>query len=254
MGYNKIIVSGPLIETYEYEKNIHPYIRPRTRASSDVSSEVLDSDRANPLSERVLGKRRDNAKRAQNDFGRLVRANLDGVVRPLLLTITYAQNQEDLAAAFGDFTAFIEALRYRYGKGFKYIAVPEFQKRGAVHFHALFWGLSEALLFRERKTRELAQAWGRGFIYIKPTDGNEKLSWYLAKYMSKAYLDPRLAGCKAYVASRNVSRPRVMSGISPLWPLLDDLGLSPSNMLHEKRFMTYWLGRAVYRRYQLKQN
>lgn len=250
MGYNKVIVSGPLIETYEYEKNIHPYIRPRKRIAYDVPREVLAVGGADSLQGEKLGKRRDNAKRAQNDFGRLVRSNLDGVVRPLLVTLTYQENQTDLCTAFGDFTAFVQALRYRFGKGFKYIAVPEFQKRGAVHFHALFWGLPEELLFRERSTRELAQAWARGFVYLKPTDGNEKLSWYLAKYMSKAYLDARLAHFKAYVASRNICRPRVYTGIAPLYPILDDYGLSPADVLHEKRFMTYWLGRAIYKRYQ----
>lgn len=240
------------MEIYEYEKDISLYQRPRRRAKSDVPDPVLAPDGGDPLSERQLGKRRDNARRAQLAFSRFVRSNIDGVVSPILLTLTYAENQENLRIAYGDFRSFSQALRYRFGKGFRYICVPEFQKRGAVHFHALIWGLPESVLLQERNTREIALLWGLGFVYIKPTDGSEKLSTYLAKYMTKAYLDPRLAHCKAYVGSRNCARPKVMSNFSPIWPVLEDYEISTKPCLQEKHYMTQWLGRGKYRRYQLR--
>jgi len=254
MGYNKVVVSGTMLETYEYEKNIHQYQRPRIKSKADVPNTLLATDGTNPFSTEALGKRRDNARRAQQSFSRLVRSNIDGLVPPLLITLTYKENEDDLGRAYRDFTACIQAMRYRYGKVFRYVAVPEFQSRGAVHFHALFWGLPEGLLFRERQTRELATIWSLGFVYLKPTDGSELLSWYLSKYMAKAYLDPRLGGYKAFVASRNVVRPREMKNIAPLWPVLEDYGISTAECLHEKQYMTQWLGRGKYRRYQLKKS
>jgi len=250
MGYSKFVISGNYVEVYEYEKNIPPYRLAPRRSVRRSKDKVLGVGGENVFLERKLGKRRDNANRARIAFARRIRANLGGVDKPVLITLTYAENQLSLRDAYRDFSSFVQALRYRHEDRFKYICVPEFQKRGAVHFHALFWGLPEAVVSSERQTRFLAGLWGRGFVYIKQTDGHEKLSWYLAKYMSKAYLDARLAHYKAYVASRNIDRPRVYSGIAPLYPVLDDYGLSPSDILHEKRFMTYWLGRAVYRRYQ----
>lgn len=251
MGYNKIIISGDSVELYQYEKNISLYRSVGKRVKDRSTISLLSPDRKDAFSDRELGKRRDNAKRARMAFSRLVRSNLGGLDRPLLFTLTYQENETDLGRAYKDFTSFIQALRFRFGKSFKYIAVPEFQKRGAVHFHALFWGLSEELVFSERKTRFFAGLWARGFLYIKETDGNEKLSFYLAKYMSKSYVDPRLKGFKAYVASRNCSRPSIIAGISPVWPILDDLGLSPDTLLQSKEYMTQWLGRGRYKLFKL---
>jgi len=252
VGYNKIIVSGNHLEIYSYEKNLSIYRRERKPVKARPTVSVLVSNGPDTLSPGQLGKRRDNARRATVAFARLVRSNLDGNEPPILVTLTYAKNETSLRTGYSDFGAFIQALRYRFGKGFKYIACPEFQKRGAVHFHALFWGISSSLVLSERKTRLFGQLWGRGFVDLYLTDGSEKMSSYLAKYMAKAYLDPRLKGQKDYIASRNIKRPIVMSDISPLWPVMDDYGLSTDTPLHEKHFNTYWLGKGRYRAYQLK--
>lgn len=253
MGYNKIIVAGNSFEIYEYDKNISPFAGIRKqRPKGEVGERLLASRGEDVLSSERLGKRHDNANRSRLAFARFVRSNLVGTDRPALFTLTYKENMCDLKQGYRDFTSFVQALRYRFGQGFRYICVPEFQKRGAVHFHALFWGLPEELVFRqERKTRFFAKLWGLGFVYIKPTDGNERLSYYLAKYMTKAYLDPRLRNCKAYVGSRNCFRPSVMSDVSPVWPILEDYGVMKLDPLREKLYMTQWLGRGRYRLYKL---
>jgi len=51
--------------------------------------------------------------------------------------------------------------------------------------------------------------WGKGFVDIIETDGDGKLSSYLAKYMAKAFVDKQLKNQKAYVSSRNIERPVV---------------------------------------------
>lgn len=253
MGFNKIVVSGDIFELYEYDRDISQFKRNGGVRKGRSPQPVLSSSGEDSLSARRLGKRRDNAGRARMAFARLVRANLGGPVNPALFTLTYKENERDLRKAYGDFTSFVQALRYRFGASFRYVCVPEFQKRGAVHFHALFWGLPSEVVLQERRTRLFASLWGKGFLYIEPeTYGLDKLVGYLAKYMTKAYVDPRLAGCKAYVASRNVLRPKVYSDVSPLWPVLDDYGLSTADLLKKKEYMTQWFGKGRYSLYQLK--
>ena len=138
MGYNKFIRYGNIIETFTYERPL-PILgntqRKNTRHARIPGA--TDDTSATQRSAEFEGKRKDNANRASMVFRQLVLANLSGTEYPLLLTATYRDNQEDLRLGYRDFGAFIQALRHRFGKEWRYIAVPEFQKRGAVHFHAL---------------------------------------------------------------------------------------------------------------------
>lgn len=250
MGYNKIISYGNTIELYEYEKDV---IRLKSRIINvrkrDPDDKDLGVDGKNIISERKLGKRQDNARRAELAFRRIVASNLGGSSRPLLITLTYRNNLTNLKRAYKDLSSFIQSVRYKYGKIFRYICVPEFQKRGAVHYHALFWGLPEKIFLLERKNREIARLWSRGFVFIKETDGNEKLSFYLSKYMAKAFIDPRLKNQKCYVASRNILRPIIMKGVSysGIGIIFDEYGVDENEPLVDREYLTSWLGKGRYR-------
>ncbi len=254
MSYNKFIKFGNNIELYEYEKDI-VVLRGGTRHVADKPKIDRDAE----LTEIEVGKRKDNAHRASTEFRRLVSSNLDDKVLPLLATVTYKENCVDLKKAYYDYKLFIQVLRYKYGD-FKYISVPEFQKRGAVHFHVLFWGLPADILLPECLTGRyknisptLSTMWGNGFVFLKETDGNDKLSSYLAKYMSKAFTDPRLKHQKAYVTSRKINRPYVVAGSFLTWPLLDDyLGVDPVPV-KDKTYDTKYLGKGRYRLFKIKE-
>ena len=163
MGYTKIISYSNTLEVYEYENSIISLMgRSRRLRKTPSGNKDVGAGREDPLQERddtsTTGKRSDNARRASMAFRRIVASNLDGSSRPLLVTLTYRDNFTDLSGAYRHYSSFIQSLRSKYGKAFKYICVPEFQKRGAVHFHALFWGLPEELLSLERESRTLATA------------------------------------------------------------------------------------------------
>lgn len=246
MGYVKIISYSNTLEIYEYEKDVVVLGGRNQNSTPDFDPDDVDTCGKDTLQERQLGKRSDNARRAALAFKRIVAANLGDATRPLLVTLTYKDNFTDLKRAYRHYSTFVQALRHRLGRDFRYICVPEFQKRGAVHFHALFWGLPEELFLLERKTRTLAGLWGKGFVYLKETDGNEKLSHYLTKYMAKAFIDPRLKNQKCYTASRNVKRPLVQTGSFNVPIVLEEYGVTGDPVV-DREYLTNWLGKGRYR-------
>lgn len=251
MGYNKIISYGNNLEVYEYEKDIVILVgRKRRDTEITFSEDGLATSREDSLPKGDVGKRSDNARRASLAFRRIVASNLGGSALPILITLTYRDNFTDLAGGYRHLTTFIQTLRRRFGKNFSYVLVPEFQKRGAVHFHALFWGLPETVLSMERKTRRISKIWGKGFVFIKQTDGNEKLAFYLAKYFTKAFLDPRLKNQKSYVASRNIKRPLEQKGPFHMPTVLDEYGAKEEPIV-DREYQTKWLGKGRYRLFKI---
>lgn len=231
--YRKLLVSGSVIETYEYQK--HPSAPPKRIKRRRYSS----------LSRLV--RRKDNVFRLRNNFKRLVWANTNRKSPASLITLTMFEVYT-VKVAWSIFTKFIQILRATYGRSFRYIAVPEFQKRGAVHFHALFWELPQDLVDNERDTRVLQRTWAMGFVDAVPTDGSTKLAHYLAKYMSKAMQDERLLRAKAYVSSRNCLRP-VSIRSEAVFDLFTEKLTVDKPLQHTKEYDTKWLGRCVYKIY-----
>jgi hypothetical protein len=71
--------------------------------------------------------------RTRTEIRRLINSN------PQLnkfMTLTFAENITDLKQANYEFNKFVLRLSYKYPK-FEYLAVPEFQQRGAVHYHVI---------------------------------------------------------------------------------------------------------------------
>jgi len=254
MGYTKVIHYGVVVETYEYEENLRYNGRTRISKRNQIStdSKDLESDRTDRTNINLQKqKRKDNLQRASLAFRRLVLCNLGKSVYPTLVTFTYAGIISDITRGYEDLKTFNKSLRDKYGKQIRYICVPEFQKRGSLHFHALYWGLPARLVSEERKTRQLANWWGQGFIYLKETDGNEKLSYYLTKYLSKSFTDPRTLRRKAYVTSRNILRSTTYKDVYVPWVILDDHMAVDNPPCEQKEYMTKWLGKGRYKKFNI---
>jgi len=258
MGYIKIYQSGNTTEVYEYEKNCFPHAQHRRKTPHGTRYP------------RHARRTEASVRRARRSFTRLVRANLIGTRMPLLLTLSMYQVLP-YPASVRIFTDFATKLRRLHGETFRYIAVPEFQKRGATHWHVLLWGLPIEtgcvgyFINKPRKqffctswqegrcecaTRNLARLWLRGFSDAIQTDGHDKLATYLAKYMQKAMHDQRLVGKKAYYASRNCVRP-LSAGANSLDQYLSDIVI-PSELVNQREFSTLWLGKCNYKIYLKK--
>jgi hypothetical protein len=104
-----------------------------------------------------------------------------------LLTLTTRANVSSVSESWRSWKCFIRYVQKRY-PGFAYVAVPELQKRGAVHFHVAVRGYQDV--------RFLRRAWlavvGDGNIDVKGprTRGpsmwkRAKLAGYLSKYIGK---------------------------------------------------------------------
>lgn len=250
MAYNKVVLYGDFLDLYRYEKNIASYTRKRGIPKGKTPVSHLGNDgEPRVTSFKKQERRGDNTTRAGMAFRRLVLSNMAESSPPLLVTLTYAKNFQNLRLGYKDLKSFIRAFRNKCGE-FRYIAVPEFQKRGALHFHALFWGLPTDIYKQERDSRLVAKLWGRGYVDVFCTDGNEKLAWYLSKYLTKTLVDKRLKDQKSYVCSRNVRRPIVDA--SSIYTALDyQYGLSVDySPLQEKKFSTQWFGEGLYRLYK----
>ncbi len=240
MKYIKSITYGNKVEIFKYQHAPEPRHK-RVRYSDE------DEEKREPSEEEKYERRQANVIQGKRNFKRLVEANLDGS-KPLLLSLTYKENMKNIKKGYKDLKLFIQSLRYKYGRGFRYIAVPEFQKRGAVHFHMLVWDLS-ITAGQEREGRVLADMWEKGFVDAKETDGNKKIAGYLAKYMAKAFTDKNLKNQKSYVSSRNVKRPVIDRNTLLLYALRevpDD-----TEPVYKKTYPTQWLGECEHSIYEI---
>ena len=133
----------------------------------------------------------------------------NGLVFPgIFLTLTFAENLTDIEIGNNEFTAFIRRLNYEITGSIKaylkYVVVIEFQKRGAVHYHAIFFNLP----FIEKKRIE--EIWGNGWIKVKAIDEVKDVGFYVTKYMSKNFDDQRLKGHKCYFVSDGLIKPTIV--------------------------------------------
>jgi hypothetical protein len=140
-----------------------------------------------------------------------------------MLTLTFANNTQDLSAAHYEFMLFVQRLNdYCFGSErslLRYLAVPEFQKRGAVHYHVVLFNLPHL----KNVQVELKEIWGKGMIFISKVRGTNGLTKYLSKYITKAIADDRLRGRKRYFASLGLLRPVATNDDATIGTILDIL-------------------------------
>lgn len=250
--YVKLISYGGHTEIYRYGR------RPRGgRSSAKVQSDngvprISENGQDAAGQEKPAKIRSEaNARSASLAFRRLIASNLGGSKPPIFATFTYAENHRDISRARKDFNAFAKRAATRFRNDFRYIVVCEFQKRGAVHLHALLWGISPRIFRQERRTRLVARMWLKGFVDLRKTDGSIRLAGYLSKYMRKTFADPALSGRKAYIASRNVVRPIIIKDaiLAPHFHGIAQPDLSDAHLQDNKDYDTMWLGKCIYQRY-----
>jgi len=238
-GHAVAILSGRVMETYEFERPLVRYKQTRERGVKYA---------------RIGVRREDAIKRAKVQFRRLILANLVRKEPSALLTLTVL-GVVPVDIGYRYFTRFIQRLREKTGWDVAYIGVPEFQKRGAIHFHVIVWGISRYDVNRERRTRNIQRTWGHGYVDCVSANRSIKLAGYLSKYMSKAMHDERLRGRRAYCTSRSVLRPvriSLTSALDTVDFIMNETNFVDNNLVHQREFETKWLGKGRYKRYVAK--
>lgn len=231
--YVKIIVSGHVVEKWTYERMPVPNVK-RTTETDECQIEWDAED--------TKGTRQyDNGRRARWNFIRMV--NMNFTEHSKFVTLTFADNVTDLDTAHKEFDKFMKRMRRRYG-GFKYAAVVEFQKRGAVHYHVI-----SDLPYIPKK--DLSQVWRQGFVRINDIEHVDNVGAYLSKYMTKEAYDPRLAGRKLYFTSQHLERPVVFKGTEA--DVITELyKLGKIKTVFESSYLSEHHGNIHYKQFNLK--
>lgn len=250
----KAIQSGSVVEIFRYEKPLAYEFRAPNTSREFISSDSTSREKKDDI-------RRRSMRRARTWLTRLIHANVGRwetengePYPPSFITFTFAENLTDIARANRIFTLFIKRLNFELFKDkrsiVKYVAVTEFQKRGAVHFHCVFFNLPAAIVANERTTRRIANVWGHGFVDSKDVSNVNKAIAYLTKYMLKGFDDPRLDGKKRYFGSKNLRRPKVIR----LQHLVEAIiaAIPEGRKVYERVFESEYQGKTTYLKYQLE--
>ncbi|SEJ00992.1 hypothetical protein SAMN04488113_14811, partial [Alkalibacterium gilvum] len=177
------------------------------------------------------------------------------------MTLTFAENIQDVAYADNEFKNFMKRFNYKYNRKSHFLAVREFQKRGAIHYHLLIdWKYPETLEKESLRAleRELgANTWRHGFVNIKPLKGQKKgdksvdnVGAYLVKYMTKDLYERRLSHNKMYLCSRGLHRPKVYIQDEAL-KILEN-GYAYYNKVFHNEYYSDYLGLIKYSEYNKK--
>ncbi|MGG2973689.1 rolling circle replication-associated protein [Geobacillus stearothermophilus] len=238
----KVVMSGHVVEIYEYERDIKTGKDNKDgsksvgRAGKGANEEDREKNREIVLS------------RAKREVRRLINSNVDAWdEKPKFFTLTFAENVTDIKWANNEFKKFRQRLsRHIWGcpNNLKYVAVIEFQKRGAVHYHVVAFNMPYV------PHADLERIWGHGFVHIRAIDNCDNVGAYVTKYMTKDCDDERLREQKCYFSSRGLAKP-VEEIIEK--EDLDALrvALSP-NKTFEKEFKSEYVGKVSYQQYNLK--
>ena len=235
----KLIISGKKAELYYYEEPIKinkkmKKINVKRRTKEEIIEEVKKSDKAEFKMEVI---RDFSLRRTKSRIVRLVDSNPD---LKTFVTLTFKENISDLREANLIFKSFIKRLK-RKVKDLKYLAVPEFQKRGAVHYHVL--------VNFEMENKKLADIWNQGFVMINKIKHVNRIGAYVAKYISKDLFDLRYFGMRKILSSRNLAKPIILIIRSEIRDFFLKIQKTMKVVL-EKAYFSDWLGRIDYRMYE----
>lgn len=260
MPYRKVVISGNVIEVYEMQSS--PYTGGRKSEKSDVEwileyENELREDRAEKLAALEpewqhaiavsTGKLQRNIMRTRNMVRRLTLSNFD--TKSKFWTFTYDDNKvppeisRDVQSSNQLWDRFIKRMRRRYGK-FKYLAVLEFQKRGAVHYHCLF----DLPYIKQKEIQD--EVWGHGFVSVNRIRHVDNLGAYVVKYMTKDLMDERLFRNMTYLCSKGLNRPVEYRG-QEADRLLQALELEKKKEVYANSYESEYLGKIVYKEYNL---
>lgn len=228
----KVVISGKFVEVYQYEK---PYFKgfPRLMPKYPLKPK-RPSDRS------ILELRADNIRRSAQKIRRLVNSNEKELTK--MLTLTFADNLQDLKIANKKLDNFLKKLR-RLFPHLKYVAVPEFQKRGAIHYHILL-NIKPYI-----SNDDIAKIWGNGWAWFKKIYNVDNLGAYISKYLTKGAINNKYFNQKKFFSSKNLYLPMVFDYFLNVNKLLKKIAFLKIKPKFVFEVLTDFLGVVKYKQF-----
>lgn len=197
----KIIKCGNIFELYEYQI---PYIYNLGK----VSTSTRDKEEDSPSTVR-----NDNIARTQRKIKRLINSNsfVYGF-KPVFITYTFAKNIKDIKEANRKLKNHHLNLARLVGRRIRCLTVPELQKRGAIHYHIVYFDLP----YIPNIKKVFQKSWGHGFLKIKVLYHVKNIGAYISKYFSKQWASERVIGTKGFFSSSNLFQPEIYRDVAIL--------------------------------------
>ncbi len=169
-----------------------------------------------------------NVQRSKIELERLTKSNEKTF--KTFITLTMAENITDIEKANSIFNVWrtkVQSVLKAQKKEFSYVCVPEFQKRGAIHYHLLtnldVLENSDIIIpqkeFTEKQLQTMTEEqrekckdvkyWKYGFSRVDKLADIDNVVGYISKYMTKD-IDNRLWGKRRYLASHNLKKPSTL--------------------------------------------
>jgi hypothetical protein len=226
----KLVKSGDFVHIYKYDNPIkYDFKRQPKIKLSDTPGGIVSQFLYPSKVQRHPGTRSSQNKntsfRAKKNIKSIFESNLSDTdfqdvsnTSTFFITYTFAENIQDIESANYEFTKYIQRLNYEiFGSKktqLQYLAVPERQRRGAIHFHVVHIRLPYIISIYDTITR----TWGNGFTWTEKIKNLHHLIAYISKYVTKKTQDT--TNKKSYFVSRNLRRPTVYKNQSETMDIL----------------------------------
>lgn len=261
----KIVISGNIRELYQFSRAIsygfplHPTTKSISPASYRPQLAVLDEATEQEKSKRLETRKR-SAYQSKARLRRLLNANAgqwhdpitNYAFKPVFVTYTFQENITDITRANKIFTIFTKRLNYEITRKkesyLKYVAVPEFQERGAVHFHVLYFNLPK----RDYLFSTIRRLWREKQLKVVVINNVRNIGGYLSKYFTKQNGDERMKGKKKYFASRELLQPKVVMDEQKIDEVMN--GLDEKQKVFEQKYNNAYAGEFTYSVFDITAN
>lgn len=219
----KVIETPTTFEVWEYvDDPVYYYLKNIEENNQSDIDWIQNLNVRENFDGMTVSKQYDSLKRKQRHYenmrweiARIVDCNFDDKTK--FMTLTFKNNEQEVSYTNIEFNKFIKRLNYHIYKTkkqyLKYLAVWEKQKRGAIHYHIIFFELPFI------KIKVLQEIWGHGFVKLNKidVDSQENRGRYVSKYFSKD-LELKEHKKKAFFKSQNLKMPLVRR-INSLQPI-----------------------------------
>lgn len=252
LSHYKIIISGNHVEIAKYQK---PYSMNLTSNNFINKPIRKDNTEQKTVSEHSLSRARQKVRRLINSNCSFYKDKKNKKIKPQFASYTFAENLINIKEANLHFTKYIKRLNYQYFREkkavIKYVAVLEFQKRGAVHYHVVFFNLPRIDKIKERKKRKFGKVWGHGFVDIRDITNTKNVGFYMTKYMAKKFDDKRLIKQKKYFASKKLFKPVEIKDNDESKVIIGNFFKMKLEGLNENKVENDWYGEIKYKSFNL---